>query len=53
MAQRPPKSQEMEIKAMKAKHDVDLQKLREKHAQANSAKPISVSKKPIRRAQGR
>lgn len=48
-----PKSQSLEMDAMKAKHEVELQKLREKHAKANSSKPISVSKKPLRRTQGR
>ena len=48
-----PKSQAMEVDALKAKHDVELQKLREKHAKVNSSKPVSVSKKSMRRPQGR
>jgi hypothetical protein len=49
MASRAPKSQSLEVEALKKKHEVELQKLREKHSSAN--KPRAV--KPMRRNQGR
>ena len=49
MANRAPKSQSLEVEALKKKHEVELQKLREKHASAN--KPRTM--KPMRRNQGR
>lgn len=47
-----PKSQSLEVDALKAKHEVELQKLREKHASANRPK-LNTPKKPPRRTQGR
>ena len=52
MNKKAPKSQGMEIDALKAKHEVELQKLREKHAFANKPK-MQTPKKPMRRTQGR
>ena len=52
MTQNKPKSQSLEFDALKAKHEVELQKLREKHAAANKPKPMAP-KKPMRRTQGR
>ena len=52
MAPKAPKSQSMEIDAMKAKHEVELQKLREKHAAANKPK-FQAPRKPMRRTQGK
>ena len=52
MANKAPKSQSMEVDAMKAKHEVELQKLREKHASANKPK-FQAPKKSMRRNQGR
>ena len=47
-----PKSQSLEVDALKAKHEVELQKLREKHAAANKPKSMAP-KKAMRRNQGR
>jgi len=47
-----PKSQKLEVDALKAKHEVELQKLREKHASANKTK-FQAPKKTMRRNQGR
>ena len=47
-----PKSQSLEIDALKAKHEVELQKLREKHAASNKPK-YQAPKKALRRNQGR
>ena len=47
-----PKSQKLEVDALKAKHEVEMQKLREKHAGANKPK-FQAPKKPMRRTQGR
>ena len=47
-----PKSQGLEMDALKAKHEVELQKLREKHASANKTK-FQAPKKTMRRNQGR
>ena len=52
MAQKAPKSQSLELDALKAKHEVELQRLREKHAKANKPK-FSAPKKAMRRNQGR
>lgn len=35
MAKKAPKSQGMELEALEAKHKVEIQKLKEKHASAN------------------
>lgn len=40
---RGPKSQQLEIEALQKKHEVELQKLKEKHAAAN--KPKAMVKK--------
>jgi len=37
-----PKSQKLEVEALKKKHEVELTKLAEKHAKAN--KPVKVKK---------
>ena len=47
-----PKSQKLEVDALKAKHEVELQKLREKHASTNKPK-FQAPKKTMRRNQGR
>lgn len=52
MTNQAPKSQKLEVDALKAKHEVELQKLREKHA--SSMKPkFQAPKKAMRRNQGR
>lgn len=48
-----PKSQSLEVDALKAKHEVELQKLREKHAAANKPKYQAPKKSAPRRTQGR
>lgn len=52
MTSQAPKSQKLEVDALKAKHEVELQKLREKHAGANKPK-FQAPKKAMRRNQGR
>lgn len=52
MAGSKPKSQSLEVDALKKKHEVELQKLREKHAAANKPK-FQAPKKAMRRNQGR
>ena len=47
-----PKSQQLEMDALKAKHEVELQKLREKHAASNKPR-FQAPKKAMRRPQGR
>ena len=47
-----PKSQKLEVEALQKKHEVELQKLREKHASANKTK-FQAPKKTMRRNQGR
>lgn len=44
MTRKAPKSQSMEIDALKAKHEVEIQKLREKHASANKPKIQTMKK---------
>jgi hypothetical protein len=44
MNKKAPKSQQLELDALKAKHEVELQKLKEKHASANSSKPVKEKK---------
>ena len=52
MAGKALKSQKLEVDALRAKHEVELQKLREKHSKANKPK-FQAPKKAIRRNQGR
>jgi len=52
MSSRAPKSQKLEIEALQKKHEVELQKLREKHAASNKPK-FQAPKKAMRRNQGR
>lgn len=40
-----PKSQKLEVEALQKKHEVELAKLAEKHAQANKPKPQKAVKK--------
>ena len=47
-----PESQGLELKAMQAKHELELAKLKEKHTKANQIK-VKVPKKPMRKTQGR
>jgi hypothetical protein len=42
---RAPKSQKLEVEALQKKHEVELAKLTEKHAQANKPKPQKAVKK--------
>ena len=44
MAQKAPKSQKLEMDALKAKHEVEIAKLQEKHASANKPKKIKSGK---------
>jgi hypothetical protein len=46
-----PKSQKLELDALRAKHEVELQKLKEKHQKVNTA-PKTNFKSP-RKSQGR
>ena len=46
MAQKAPASQKLEMEALQKKHEVEIQKLKEKHAAANKPKPI----KPVKAA---
>lgn len=52
MANQAPKSQKLEVDALKAKHAVEIAKLQEKHAGAKKTK-FQAPKKAIRRNQGR
>lgn len=52
MSQQAPKSQGLEVEALKKKHEVELQKLKEKHAATNKPKSMAP-KKAMRRNQGR
>lgn len=47
-----PKSQNLEMKALKAKHELELARLQEKHTKVNQTK-VQAPKKAIRRNQGR
>ena len=47
-----PKSQKLEVEAMKAKHAAELAKLQEKHSSNNKTK-FAAPKKAMRRNQGR
>lgn len=40
-----PKSQKLEVEALQKKHEVELAKLQEKHAQVNKPKPQKAVKK--------
>ena len=42
MASQAPKSQKLEVEALKKKHEVELAKLQEKHSKVNS--PVKVKK---------
>ena len=44
MAKKTPKSQKLEMDALKAKHEVEIAKLQEKHAAANNPKKIKSGK---------
>ena len=46
MAQKAPASQKLEMEALQKKHEVEVQKLKEKHAAANKPKPT----KPVKAA---
>lgn len=52
MSPQAPKSQKLEVEALQKKHEVELQKLKEKHASANKPK-FQAPKKAMRRNQGR
>jgi hypothetical protein len=40
-----PASQKLEVEAMQKKHELEIAKLKEKHASANKPKPIKLGKK--------
>ena len=44
MAQKAPVSQKLEMEALQKKHEVEIQKLKEKHASANKPKPAKPAK---------
>ena len=44
MTNKKPQSQRLEVEALEAKHKVDIAKLKEKHAKANSPKPVKAPK---------
>ena len=39
-----PKSQKLEVEALQKKHEMEIQKLKEKHAAANKPKPVKAKK---------
>jgi hypothetical protein len=44
MATKPRASQKLEVEAMQAKHEAELAKLKEKHANENKPKPMKAAK---------
>lgn len=44
MAQKAPASQKLEMEALQKKHEVEVQKLKEKHASANKPKAAKTAK---------